>query len=113
VVAELAGCKSEIDVSALTAWVSLRRARRYEEIPVWVWILIEAVVVVAAVAIIVVRSASGRKRTGRLKERFGSEYERTVVEAGEQRAAEDEFAARERKARKLDIVPLTPQAREK
>lgn len=81
--------------------------------PVWGWILIAAIVVIAAVAVIVARSASGRKRTGRLKERFGPEYERTVGEAGEQRAAEKELAARERKRDKLDIVPLTPQAQEK
>lgn len=82
--------------------------------PVWGWILIAAaIVVIAAVAIIVTRSANSRKRTERLKERFGPEYERTVGEAGEQSAAEDELAARERKRDKLDIVPLSPGAREK
>jgi hypothetical protein len=81
--------------------------------PVWGWILIAAVVVIAAVAIVVARSVNSRKRTERLKERFGPEYERTLGEAGEQSAAEDELAARERKRNKLDIVPLAPQAREK
>jgi hypothetical protein len=81
--------------------------------PVWGWILIAAIVVIAAVAIIVARSVNSRTRTEGLKERFGPEYERTVDEAGEQRSAEDELAARERKREKLDIVPLTPQAREK
>lgn len=81
--------------------------------PVWGWILIAAIVVIAAVAIIVTRSANSRKRTERLKERFGPEYERTVGEAGEQGGAEDELAARERKRDKLDIIPLSPGAREK
>lgn len=82
--------------------------------PVWGWVLIAAaIVVIAAVAIIVTRSANSRKRTERLKERFGPEYERTVGEAGEQSGAEDELAARERKRDKLDIVPLSPGAREK
>jgi hypothetical protein len=82
--------------------------------PVWGWVLIAAaIVVIAAVAIIVTRSANSRKRTERLKERFGPEYERTVGEAGEQGGAEDELAARERKRDKLDIVPLSPGAREK
>jgi hypothetical protein len=82
--------------------------------PVWGWVLIAAaIVVIAAVAIIVTRWANSRKRTERLKERFGPEYERTVGEAGEQSAAEDELAARERKRDKLDIVPLSPGAREK
>lgn len=82
--------------------------------PVWGWILIAAaIVVIAAVAILVTRSANSRKRTERLKERFGPEYERTVGEAGEQSGAEDELAARERKRDKLDIIPLSPGAREK
>jgi hypothetical protein len=81
--------------------------------PVWGWILIAAIVVIAAAAIIVARSVSSRKRTERLKERFGPEYERTLGEAGEQGAAENELAARELKRDKLDIVPLSPQAREK
>jgi hypothetical protein len=81
--------------------------------PVWGWILIAAIVVIAAVAIIVARSANSRTRTERLKERFGPEYERTVGAAGEQRAAEHELAARERKRDKLDIIPLSRQAREK
>ena len=82
--------------------------------PVWVWILIAAIVVIAVIAVIVVaRSVNTRKRTKRLKERFGPEYERTLTETGEQRVAEDELAARERRWDKLDIVALLPQAREK
>lgn len=82
--------------------------------PVWGWVLIAAaIVVIAAVAILVTRSANSRKRTERLKERFGPEYERTVGEAGEQSGAEDELAARERKRDKLDIIALSPGAREK
>jgi dephospho-CoA kinase len=78
--------------------------------PVWGWILIAAMVVVVAVVIVVAISASRRTRTARLKERFGPEYERTVFEAGEQKAAEKELAARERKRDKLDILPLAPEA---
>jgi predicted nucleic acid-binding protein len=81
--------------------------------PVWGWILIAAAVVVVAVLIVAAVSASRRKRTGRLQERFGPEYERTVLEVGEQSTAEKELAARERKRAKLDIVPLTPEALEK
>jgi hypothetical protein len=83
--------------------------------PVWGWILIAAIVVIAAtaIAIVVARSANSRKRTARLKERFGPEYERTLGETGEQRAAEDELAARQRRRDKLDIVALSPQARER
>ena len=83
--------------------------------PVWGWILIAAIVVIAAtaIAIVVARSANSRKKTERLKQRFGPEYERTLGETGEQRAAEDELGARERRRDKLNIVALSPQAREK
>jgi hypothetical protein len=79
--------------------------------PVWGWVLlaVAAVVVVVAVAI-AVRATSMRNRTERLKQHFGPEYERAVGEAGEQRAAEDELLARERKRKKLDIVPLSVEA---
>jgi hypothetical protein len=85
-----------------------------EEMPTWGWIVIAAIVVVAALAIIIAaRAASSRKRTERLKERFGPEYERSVREIGEQRAAEQELTTRERMREKLDIVPLSREAREK
>ncbi|MEZ5151715.1 hypothetical protein ACFWDA_18295 [Rhodococcus zopfii] len=85
--------------------------------PVWGWILIgvlAAIAVVAVVAAVVAaRAARGRTRTEHLKERFGPEYERTVGEVGEQRAAENELAAREKKREALDIVSLSPEARDK
>ena len=78
--------------------------------PLWGWILIAAGVVIVAGLIVAAVSVSRRKRTARLQERFGPEYERTVLEVGEQNTAEKELAARERKRDKLDIVPLTPEA---
>jgi hypothetical protein len=80
--------------------------------PMWGWIVITAVVIVIAVVFVVANSASRRKRSERLKERFGPEYERAVSETGEQQAAEKELVARERKRDKLDIQPLTGGARE-
>jgi len=81
--------------------------------PVWGWILIAAAVIVVAFALVFVMRSANRRRTDRLKERFGPEYERTVSQLGGQRAAEKELASRERKRQKLDIVPLSPGAREK
>jgi hypothetical protein len=82
--------------------------------PVWGWFFAAAaIVVIVALAIMVTRLAISRKRTQRLKERFGPEYERTVGDVGEQRAAENELAARERKRAKLDIVALAPDVRER
>lgn len=82
--------------------------------PVWGWFFAAAaIVVIVALAIMVTRLAISRSRTQRLKERFGPEYERTVGDVGEQRAAEKELAARERKRAKLDIVALAPDVRER
>lgn len=74
-----------------------------------IWIVIAALVALAVV-VLVVLAVGRRKKTGRLKERFGPEYERTVAVAGTQGAAEKELAERERRREDLDIVPLTQQA---
>jgi hypothetical protein len=81
--------------------------------PVWGWFFSAAIVVLVVLAVIITRAAVNRRRTRRLKERFGPEYERTVGEVGEQRSAEKELVARERKRNKLDIVALSPEARER
>ena len=78
--------------------------------PVWGWILVAAIIVTVAVAIVAGIAVNRRHRTATLKERFGPEYERTVSAAGEQRAAENELAARERERNKLESLPLTPEA---
>ncbi|HEX7427492.1 MAG TPA: hypothetical protein VF328_11200, partial [Mycobacterium sp.] len=70
--------------------------------PLWGWILIAAGVVVVAGLIVAVVAATRRKRTARLQERFGPEYEHAVLEAGEQKTAEKELAARQRRRDKLD-----------
>jgi hypothetical protein len=79
--------------------------------PSWGWILIALLVVAAAVAAVyVARSSQSNKRSERLKEHYGTEYERTVQQTGDPRAAEAELVARERKLKKLDIVSLSPEA---
>lgn len=80
--------------------------------PTWAWIIIgvaAALIVLAAIAAAVAR----KRRTAALQERFGPEYERTVAERGKRGKAEGELAERERKREKLDIVPLSPEARQK
>ena len=79
--------------------------------PVWEWILIAAVVAIVVAALIVAAGVLGsRRKTARLKQHYGREYERLVFESGDQKAAEKELTERERKRDKLDIVPLTPSA---
>jgi hypothetical protein len=80
--------------------------------PAWSWIVIAAILVIAfAVVVLLAMSTARRKRSERLETHFGPEYARTVGEAGDQRAAENELAARERRRQKLDIVALAPEAR--
>jgi hypothetical protein len=74
------------------------------------WVLI-AVLVLAVVGV-VAWSVTRSRRSARLREHFGPEYERTVGEMGEQRSAEAELVAREKNRKKLDIVELSPQARD-
>jgi hypothetical protein len=75
-------------------------------------IVVIAVIVVAAV--IVGLLGARRRRSRRLQERFGPEYERTVAESeGNRRAAEAELLERQAHREKLNIVPLQPAARER
>jgi hypothetical protein len=83
-------------------------------VPAWSWFVIAAVVVVAiALVVFLAMSTARRKRSERLEKQFGPEYERAVGEVGDQRAAEKELVARERRRQKLDIVALAPEARAK
>ena len=73
--------------------------------PTWGWILIAVLAVIAVLAIIVaVWATFARRRSQRLKEHFGPEYERLVGKTGDERSAERELAARERKRKKQGIV---------
>jgi hypothetical protein len=80
--------------------------------PTWGWIIIAIVVALVVVGAIAAYMAR-QNQSKRLREHFGSEYDRTVSSRGEQRAAEKELTERERKREQLDIVPLTPEARDK
>jgi hypothetical protein len=50
-----------------------------------------------------------RRRSQQLAERFGPEYERTVERMGSRGKAEADLAAREKRVRKFELVPLAPQ----
>ena len=79
--------------------------------PIWEWILIAAVAVVVVVsAVVAVSMISFRTKTKRLKQHYGTEYERVVDETGSEKGAVRELTTRQRKRDKLDIVPLTPSA---
>jgi len=69
-------------------------------------IIVAAVIVVA---LIIAAMITGRRR--RLRQRFGPEYDRVVIERDSQLRAEAELTERQRRVRKLDIQPLTEAAR--
>jgi hypothetical protein len=76
------------------------------------------IVVLAVVVVIVLAAAIGwtlysRRRSDHLRSRFGSEYDRTVVEFGDQRRAESELSRREERVRHMKIRPLTVVERQK
>src|SRR6266545_925186 len=77
--------------------------------PTWAWV----VIAVGAVALMALLAASFlmRRRTGRLRDRFGPEYDRMVERRG-RRPAEAELDSRVERRRQLDIRPLSPAARE-
>ena len=79
--------------------------------PTWAWIIIA--VVAALIVIGAIAAWTKQKRRTQLQERFGSEYDRTVSEQGDRKAAEKDLADRERKRERLDIVPLSPEAQAK
>jgi hypothetical protein len=69
--------------------------------------LIVAIVVLAALAAGVAWWASQRRRTDRLRTKFGLEYERTVDAADGRRRGEAELEAREERVGSFDIRPLS------
>jgi hypothetical protein len=70
---------------------------------------IVVVLVVLAVVAVVLNKYLQRRR---LQEKFGPEYDRTVESSDNRMAAERELADRQRKHSKLELRPLTPQARD-
>ena len=54
-----------------------------------------------------------KRRSEHLSRHFGPEYERTVESMGSREKAEAELLAREKRVRKLQIIPLPPQDAER
>src|SRR5436309_9320293 len=77
----------------------------------WVWIVIAAAVVIVLLAI--VWTATRAKRTRALQGTFGREYDRTVEQTGDRRAAERELLERQKRHDELDLQPLSPESRER
>ena len=76
--------------------------------PVWVWVLIGIGVVVLLA--VLAWQALDRRRTSRLRGRFGPEYDRAVGTSESRREAESDLAAREERRERLEIRPLSAAA---
>ncbi|HEY3090285.1 MAG TPA: hypothetical protein VGJ59_19720 [Jatrophihabitantaceae bacterium] len=75
---------------------------------IWAWILIAVVVIVAAV---LAAAAMRQRRTTMLRQQFGPEYERTMQERDDRRAAESDLRDRQKQRDRLDIRPLAEPTR--
>jgi hypothetical protein len=78
--------------------------RRYQNVPIELTV---AIVVLAALVAGVAWWASPRRRTDRLRTKFGLEYERTVEATDDRRRAEADLEAREERVGSFDIRPLS------
>jgi ABC-type nickel/cobalt efflux system permease component RcnA len=78
---------------------------------------VSTTVIVLIVVIVVLALAVGgyfltrQRKSQRLQEHFGDEYERSVEQTGDRKAAEAELSEREARVRKLDIRDLRPEER--
>jgi hypothetical protein len=74
----------------------------------WAWILIALAIVAVA---LVVAMAMRQHRTTMLRRRFGPEYDRTMQQREDRRAAEADLLERQQQRDRLDIKPLAEPAR--
>ena len=70
--------------------------------------LIIAVLLIALGIAVVVWFVMQKQRSAKLKQRFGPEYDRAVIEFGGRTRAEAELLKREQRVARLKIVSLTP-----
>jgi hypothetical protein len=71
--------------------------------------IIVAIIVLVIVAIVAVYAR--RRRTEKLRSRFGPEYERSVAESGDRGRAEAQLEHREERVKKFHLRPLTADDR--
>jgi hypothetical protein len=71
------------------------------------WIMIAAGAIVVLVVIGLIAGAARRKRSEKLRQSFGSEYDHAVESAGSRTRAEQDLIARAEEVKSYDIRPLT------
>jgi hypothetical protein len=70
--------------------------------------VIAAILLIALVIGVVAWLVMQKRRTFKLKRRFGPEYDQTVSEFGSREKAEAELTSREKRVAGFSVVPLTP-----
>lgn len=76
---------------------------------VWIALIVIAVLIIIALIAVGVR----RSRTASLRERFGTEYDHAVRQAGKRSIAEQELVSRTEEAKRFDIRPLSGSERDR
>lgn len=76
-------------------------------------IIVIVVAVLAIVGLLLASSFSSRNRSKRLKNRFGTEYDRTVQTMGNEKKAQTELDERQKHVAGLNIKPLSAADRER
>jgi len=75
--------------------------------------LLVAILIALALLVVLALFASRQRRSRKLREQFGSEYDRTVAEAGDRKEAESRLQERTARRQRLDIVPLDAADRDR
>jgi FtsZ-interacting cell division protein ZipA len=75
--------------------------------------LIIGIVVIAILVVIAALLIERKRRSDRLRQQFGPEYDRTLRQHGDARQAEAVLLEREKRVEKFSIRPLSPTDRER
>jgi len=75
----------------------------------WLWAVL--VIAIAIIAVLILAAAIRSRRSERLREGFGPEYDREVARTGDRQTAESELRDRQARHDELELRPLAPLAR--
>ena len=77
------------------------------------YIIIVVVLVLVVIGALLAPIMARRKKSERLQDQFGSEYDHTVEAMGDEKKAHKELDERQKHVNSLDIQPLTVETRER
>ncbi len=77
------------------------------------YIVIAVVLVLVIIGAVLITALNRRKRSERLQDHFGTEYDHTVQTMGDEKKAQTELVERQKHVEALDIRPLSVSERER